>query len=304
MLYRIYKLRFLTSVRFGKSLSGGVFTSFLSDTLFSALYLGLSETAEADRLLAAVREDRLRFTDAFPFDETDFFIPRPAGITPAQSDMDTDPAQRKLYKRIQYIPSSLFTAWMKGSILPRDLLRAFGETIVSDRVNRREEQPLPYQMAGFRYNPGCGLYVIAAAADSQAMDLMDRGMRMLSASGIGGRVSSGWGHFDLECAEIPDSLRLALEADGNRRQMLLNAAFPLAEEAEAVMPQARYTLVRRGGFTRGQDEKPVKKRTAWLLAAGSTFDRRFNGQIIDAATISPHPVWRYAKAFMMGVPEL
>ena len=303
MLYRIYKLHFLTPVRFGQSTNGEISASFLSDTLFSAMFLALQETGEADALLEAVQMDRLRFSDGLPYDKNDLYLPRPIGLYPAQTHFETDPAQRKLLKRITHLPMKRMPEWLKGTLALSDVSSDFGETFLSARVNRQSAVPLPYQISGFRFYDDCGLYVIATCADEAALTLMDKSMALLSGSGIGGKQTTGWGHFVLCNEQMPDYLKAALEDIGTtcHCQMLLNTAYPAAEEGESVMREAHYLLVRRGGFTKAMDEKPVKKRTSWLLAAGSTFKQRFHGQVLNAATISPHPVWRYAKALMMGV---
>ncbi len=301
MLYRVYKLHFLTPVRFGQSANGAIAASFYSDTLFSALFLALQETDEAQKLLEAVQKDRLRLSDGLPFDENDLYLPRPVGLYPPQSQVATDPAQRKLLKRINYLPMRRFSDWLSGTLAFTDISTAFGESFTSARVNRQDPVPRPYQVTGFRFRENCGLYVIAACADEEALAVVDKGIVLLSGSGIGGKLTTGWGHFSFDCDEAPAPLKTALSDTGAKYQMLLNAACPRQEEGDSVMGDARYLLVRRGGFTKGMDEKPVKKRTSWLLAGGSTFTKRFDGQVINAATVSPHPVWRYAKALMMGV---
>ena len=86
--------------------------------------------------------------------------------------------------------------------------------------------------------------------------------------------------------------------------MLLSVAFPKQEEADNVMQDAHYLVNRRGGFTAGYNEKPVKKQTTWMLASGSVFHSRFDGIILNVAGSSPHPVWRCGKTLMMGVKAI
>ena len=54
-------------------------------------------------------------------------------------------------------------------------------------------------------------------------DFLDDAVRSLAASGIGGKVSSGWGHFDLEMEMLQDPVLLkGLQASNEACQMLIS----------------------------------------------------------------------------------
>ncbi|MBQ9007940.1 MAG: type III-A CRISPR-associated RAMP protein Csm4 [Clostridia bacterium] len=302
MLYRVYKLHFSTPVRFGYNAGNDTQIAFCADTLFSALYLSLMKDGRHEELLKLVNENALRLSDAMPFDSENLYISRPAGIYADNSDESFDPSVRKALKRIQYIPTSKLAAWLGGKVRPEEIRTEFGRKFDRTRVNLQETDPLPYQVDGFIFDDDCGLYFIAAGKDEKSAKFLDDAVQLLAASGIGGKVSSGWGHFDLEMGELQDTVLLkGLQATGEPCQMLISTAFPGEEEAEPVMRNAQYVLKRRGGFTAELNEKPAKKRTTWHFAAGSTFTTRFDGVMMDVATVSSHPVWRYAKALMIGV---
>ena len=301
MRYRIYKLRFHTPVRFGGGAGSESQTAFHSDTLFSALYLACMEAGKESELFSLVSGGSLRFSDALPYQGDTLYLPRPMGMYAKQLQTELDASSRKLLKKLAWVPAHRLSDWLEGRVSPNDLIVHFGVSEERTRVNRREEIPLPYPVQGFRFFDDCGLYIIAAGTDEASLSFMDDAMQLLSTSGIGGSTSSGWGHFQLERQELPQELRCALDDQQAAHYMLLSAAFPGEEEAK-VMESARYLLIRRGGFTAGRHEQPIKKKTAWLLAPGSIFDRRFEGIMEDAAIPqSAHPVWRCAKALMMGV---
>lgn len=301
MLYGIYKFHFTTPVRFGSGSESESQMTFHADTLFSALYLACMEAGKEAELLSMVNSGMLRFSDALPFRGDTLYLPRPIGLYSKKLQTEIDASSRKLLKKLAWVPANLLSDWLQGKASPSDLIVHFGVSEERTRVNRREEIPLPYPVQCFRFFDDCGLYVIVSAKSEAILSFMDEAMTLLSASGIGGSVTSGWGHFHFEQSEPPQELHNALDAQQTSLYMLLSVGFPAEEEAK-VMEGARYLLVRRSGFTAGHHEKPIKKKTSWLLAPGSVFTRRFDGIVEDVAiSQSPHPVWRCAKALMMGV---
>lgn len=301
MLRNLYKLRFLTPVHFGADSGGDKLTAiamtFHADTLFSALYL----QGEGEKLLSAVSNGQMWFSDAFPYSGDQLYLPKPAGIRNAASTLE-DPSVRKLYKRLSFIPLSQLNTFLRGESDPMKLQTSFGSEFETVRVNHRDfEQPLPYQITAYRFRDGCGLYLIVSAADESVSSLFDRQLLSLSAEGLGGKVSSGWGKFDYEKLPLPQAMESGLDNDAASCQLLLSTALPLQEETEQVLQNGNWLLVRRGGFSFSTSGKVHKKRTLYLLSSGSTFAQRFHGQIINVAQNMPHPVWRYAMAGFMGV---
>ena len=308
MRQAIFKLRFLTAVRFGSDAGGGSLTgadpTFHADTLFSALYRALLPAGGSEALLDAVRCGELCFSDAFPWRGGTYFLPRPVGIFARPENADAeDPSRRKLLKKIAFLPVEALADFLAGRA-DLEALHAsgrFGSGFEETRVNRRDgDQPLPYRVGGFRFADDCGLYVIVSGTD-EALDLFERGLTALSADGIGGKTSSGWGKFRLERLDPPPELERALADEGAPRQMLLSAALPGEDELSAALEGAYYTVVRRGGFAFSEQSQPLKKRTVYLLGAGSTFTHRFAGTVLDVRAGQPHPVWRCARGLFMGV---
>lgn len=302
---KIFKLRFSSPVRFGPDNGGerlsSLRTSFHADTLFSALFIEALQCGRNEELLQAVSQDQLTLSDGFPFCGNDLFLPRPVGLLLPQQQENVDPSMRKLYKKIDYIPLNEMSRYISGQSHPTDLLAEFGVPMDQIRVNTRDQdQPLPYRVMGFRFFPDCGLYFIAECASEKELNLLRDLIVLLSASGIGGKASSGWGKFTVSEENIPAVLDGYLDMQSADRYMLLSCALPGDDLLESVLDGASWTLVSRGGYTGGATS-PVKKQEIHVFAAGSTFTKRFSGQVIDVATHSPHPVWRCEKALMMGV---
>ena len=301
MASRIYKLTFLTPVRFGLMTNTASQFSIHADTLFSALYMALLETGKENEFLDAVRDGRLSFSDGLPYRGEEMYLPRPVGVYPKTVEAETDPGTRKLLKKIQWVPVSKFQEWLSGSIRPEELIVRFGKSFERTRVNKRGEEPMPYQVEGFRFDDGCGIYMIVQAASEAELTLMNEGIKLLMASGIGGLRSSGWGKFDFSEQDVPEKLQGYLDDSQAGCQMLLSVAIPNESEGEGVVAEGKYILVQRSGYTAASGEPTSLKQTVWLFAPGSTFASRFSGDILDISTSASHPVWRCAKAMLMGV---
>lgn len=305
MLHRIYKLHFLMPVRFGRDEGGELLTNARStahaDTLFSAMYLSLMKTGEADAFLNAVKDKEFQFSDTFPYCKDELYIPKPIGIfgKPVQTE---DPGERKKLKRISYIPLSDLNAYLRGTPAIDKYRTSFGVEFEQQRVNLRDfDESKPYTVSGFRFFDDCGLYVIVTARTPQTIGLFEKALMLLSQDGFGGKVSSGYGRFEYEVKDAPLALSKALDDKTAPRQMLLNCALPGDEEGEAVLSDASYVLVRRGGYNNGLSDHVYKKRTVYLMSAGSTVQKRFKGCMMNVGDHSPHPVWRYAMGMFMGV---
>ena len=301
MASKIYKLSFLTPVRFGIMTNTASQSCIHADTLFSALFMALLESGKGEDFLEAVRENRLLFSDGMPFRGEELYLPRPVGVYPKTIEAETDPGTRKLLKKILWIPMSRFQDWLDGSVRPEELIVRFGQTLERTRVNKRGEEPMPYQVEGFRFDDDCGLYLIVHAASEEELNMMDEGMKLLTAAGIGALKSTGWGKFTVTSHAVPDCLQSLLEDDQSGCQMLLSIAMPAENEGQDAVDGANFVLVQRGGYTAASGEPITLKQTVWLFAPGSTFKTRFAGDILDLSISSPHPIWRYGKALMMGV---
>ena len=308
MRHAICRLKFSTAVRFGSDDGGSSLTgasmTFRADVLFSALFRTLQSQGQSEALLNAVREGELAFSDALPWSHERLFLPRPVGLfSRPDSPASEDPSERKLLKKIAFIPADSLSAFLAGRADLQELHRMnrFGTAFEETRVNLRDgDQPLPYRLSGFRFEKNAGLYLVVSG-DEPALELFERGMTALSADGIGGKTSSGWGKFSFSLDPAPVEWTKALENEGAARQMLLSTALPEAGELRDALDGAFYTVVRRGGFAASEQTHPLKKQTIWLLGAGSTFLRRFRGSLLDVGVGMPHPVWRYARAMFVGV---
>lgn len=322
MSYYLYKLRFSTPLHIGESrLAAGLESAQLNicaDTLFSALCHTILQMDGQQRLMDLVEKARagdILFSDTFPYKGDVLYIPRP--YMPSQTNREIDVARRKLIKKLSYLPLPMLDDFLgsisgKNDFDPQTIDNYFAESTVDTKVNLTGEEPSPYAVAGVSFYEGCGLYGIIKADQSQFAYLM-KVMRFLGLGGIGGKISSGYGKFELEEAVPLDGttandsaggqlLKQLLEKQPSDYYIALTTSLPTDEELDQALTDATYKLVRRGGFMYSTDlTTPMKKQTQYCFCAGSVFKSRFQGDVYNVAHQAPHPAYRYLKPIFLGV---
>lgn len=317
MNYFLIELAFDTAVHFGTSDSAlSLSTSeqtFRADTLFSALChtaLALSGSEGVEQLCQAVRQDRLRLTDAMPWRGDTLYLPKP--LLPAGFDETMDTVTRKKIKKMAWLPVKSFDRYLAslhgGRFEPEEEPAVFGTSYELTKAAVRDNPDAePYQVGLFRYAPGCGLYVICGCTGPDAMDRLRPLLEALGQSGIGGKVTSGYGRFHIEDEILLDEpfdpqTRWLCQAltTAHGPYLLLTTSLPGEEELDAALEGAAFQLVRRGGFV-GAQGAAAKKKTQHFLSAGSVLNANFEGALYDVAADAAHPAFRYAKPVFLGV---
>ena len=305
MLYDICRLTFPYGVHFGNRTLDSSAMSFCADTLFSALCIEALKDSE-EKLTSfyeMVKCDKLVFSDAFPYIDDSYLLPKPCIAIDANS---TDSSVKKKYKKMNYVALSMWQSYMDGDIdLEEELSleRSIGKYMIktSARV-RGEENTLPYCVGTYVFSENAGLYIVLGYdGDSEReffYDLLDG----LSYSGIGGRRSSGLGRFEAKHGKMPNALETALNREADR-YMTLSVSLPLESEIEQSVHNASYIMKKRSGFVESTDyaDTPMKKKDLYMFAAGSCFTTQFEGDIYDVSSHGRHPVYRYGKPLFMGV---
>jgi len=262
-------------------------------------------------------------------------------VAPARNKTEDDPELRKILKKILYLPVALmdnYMAYLRGEadleVKPAEeedkdgdlgnlpvVHTKFGRhsTVAKVSIQGRKETE-PFHVGTFTFfqeqknepqHEVCGLYIIIGYAEDSVLRLALRLLRSLSASGIGGKTSAGYGKFkiideiflDEVCDKQTEWLKTHLHNQKSGRFMLLNLALPKKEEMAGAVEGCTYALERRGGFVRSKNYGRTfyKKKTGYLFAAGSVFKKPFRGDIFDVAVEGAHPVYRFGKAMFLGV---
>lgn len=307
MATHMVKLTFQAPVHFGGGrLSDGEYTCDAA-TLFSALFIEALKAGCADELLAAAKSGEFALSDAFPYIGECLYVPKPMAGSVGRAERAAesgDSRARKANKALKYIPADKLADFLSGSFDFVGELERFenGASFLRTKVNLTREtsdDAEPYHVGGYRFAPNCGVYfLVDGSYDARPL------LELLSYSGIGGKRSSGYGRFTFEVLdEAP--LPLSGRAHAGKRAMLLTSALPREDElTDDLLAGAKYHLVHKGGFVQSASHAPSprKKRSMWLFAPGSVFERQFAGDVFDVnATPGAHPVYRYARAMWMEV---
>ncbi len=302
MNYKIYKLEFNAPVHFGNGVLNESALNFQADTLFSALYIEAMKAGAENEFYDAVKNEKLLFSDAFPYIKDRYFLPKPMlYIEPREQG---DSKQKKQYKKLKYIPAEKLGEYLAGNANPEEcglhnLGRAYSQVMAAVR---REEDTLPYRVGNYLFNEGSGLYIIAAVENEDVQYLLEDLLDSLSYAGIGGKRNSGKGRFELRNGTKSDCL-LDMLGKKSERYMLLSSALPQESEMESALEGAAYLLQKRSGFVYSENyaEEQRKKRDLYTMQAGSCFKERFHGDIYDVSEGGAHAVYRCAKGLFLGV---
>ena len=323
--FNVYKLRFTAPVHFGGDNALSLESAqmhFCADTLFSALchaalLQGGNEAVE--RLCAAAAAGDMRLSDGMPWAEDQkgdqFYLPRPF-LAPIKR-VETSPDKRKEAKKLRYLPASEMEKYLsylrgEGSLDFKALSRPFGAIEERTRAAVPEGgETVPYFVGAYRFKANCGLYFLLGYEDAALEGEVHRLLKLLQFSGIGGKISSGFGKFRLEGTIKLESssnsqtewLAQALRDAQAPVQITLSACLPAESELESALDGAQYQMIRRGGFIHNPADAGAqrKKRGQCVFQAGSSFRARFGGELSAVGTSAGQTVYRYNRPLWLGV---
>lgn len=308
MKYTIYKLHFNKGVRFGKGKIDEAMIGFHADTLFSTI---INEAAKYDeevlnRFIREAAQGRLRFTDAFPFIGEELTLPKPL-LHVERNESDT--SLKKKLKNIDYIPFSLWEKYLQGAMNPESaekLLDSLGRFQTDSKIQYRDDgQHQPYNIQYYRFYPGNGVYFILGFEEEDLQEEIDELLYNLSFTGIGGKRSIGLGRFETINEDLPEALLSRIRS--HQANMLLTSSMASEEELEGILESpANYLLEKRAGFIYSEDkagsgQRTLRKKTMHFFRAGSTFQKRFEGNLFRVDHDFIHPVYRFSKPIWMEV---
>lgn len=316
----LFKLRFTTAVHFGLSDSAlSLYSSaetFCADTLFSALChtaLSLRGTDGVEELCKWVREDTLRLSDAMLWRGDTFYLPKP--LARSQSTMEVPAADRKVMKKLQWLPVEAFDGFARSlaggkPFEPRKYAARFGQAVEMTRAHVTDgADTVPYVVGAFVFDEDCGLYILVQC-EARRLSWMRTLLQALGLSGIGGKVTSGYGRFtidaeinlDAPCDMQTEWLNRALNKE-SPKYLLVTASLPQEKELDDALSGASFALIRRGGFVSSDTyaEMARKKRTQYFLASGSVLAHRFDGDLYEVGCGGAHKVYRYGRPIFLGV---
>jgi CRISPR-associated protein Csm4 len=268
-----------------------------------------------------------RLASAFPFwasakGEHVFFFPKPF-LPLLRPSAAADLRQAKALKRIQFVSQPLFEAWLAGEKLefdaghliqggkiwltPAERQRIDADTLWVEEtrphvtVDRRSGASQVFAVGQVRFAPRAGLFFLVAYRDEGWQPRLEKALRALGDSGIGGERSTGRGQFRLEIVE-PFALKAPSEANAFTT---LSLYWPPEQEVQAgILEGAAYGLSMRRGWIASPQGMNLRRRGVRMLSEGSVFPRPPQGALVDVKPLDPeevpnvpHDVWRYGLAF-------
>ncbi len=331
--YAILPLRFIAPVHFGDAAQGGglqeVGLTCRADTLYSALTVeALRKSQETfDTWIQKTQDGSILISDLLPWyvrdNRFEWYIPKPVIDVKGEGKSHRETLEearnlsafRKQGKKRAFLRASEMALYVDDLTYHSSSLEeepVFGTYGADTHFNGRTRKP--YSAGSFSFHENAGLYLLLGLSQIEDLEMVRSLVEWAGLTGIGGRRSSGMGKFELAHAPIllqpgddaEDHDDVALyemlqQEDG--AQMALSSFLPAKEEV-SLAAEGRGLWLKRSGFTWTEGmEAPVKEKSIYMMAAGSTFSARMEGRIADVSTPAVgHPVYRYGKGFFLGVP--
>ena len=306
MKFKAYKLQFLSDVHFGNGTLGKSDSTFHADTLFSALCQEALKSGEhcLQELLSFAENGELLFSDAMPYIGDDYFVPKPlikSDHTVEEKEFNT----RKVFKNMKFLPESCLDNFIAGSLKAEEVESwghpGFQKIKVSASI-RGESKTLPYRVGVFSFGENAGLYTIVGYENENVCTIAENLLSSLSFCGIGGRIRSGLGRFELYPGKLSESMMKRLTGTFTT-YMTLSVSLPKETEMAESVQDSSFLLTKRSGFVASGNyaDEYRRKKDLFVFSSGSCFKNRYQGDIYDVSSGGAHPVYRFAKPLFAGV---
>jgi len=288
------------SAHFGEGHLNESHSTFDASRLYSALFQEAMKLHKEEAFLVLTQKPSFVLSDAFPFINGEPYLPKPIGYPKyketGSDDLKKIRQQAKKIKKISYIPISYFNDYLSQSADIDELAGLQKHSFVNSYITKKGNDP--YEVGITTYNSS--LYVLAS--QSELFDLL---IESLQFSGLGGKRTSGYGKFSVQCFDLPKEFKQNLLPESDTLSMLLTTSIPNDEELEKSMMNAYYLLKKSSGFLYSETSiEQLRKQDLYKFNAGSTFQYSFKGSIVDVRPDAfPHPVWKFSKGLFYKIEE-
>ena len=330
MQYKIFKLKFETSVHFGSEKVGTSLekTNIIchSDTLFSAMcqeILKLYDEIVLSDFVDMVEDGELLFSSLFPYNENTLFLPKPCLLLERnynKEDTESSSIKKKKMKKLEYISINDFKRYIdylktgNNFDYDEDFYKVCEtDTTAKVSLNTDNDKNNIYYVGSTYFKDKCGLYVLVAYDNDEQIELFEKVLTSLGYSGIGGKRTSGYGKFIIEDEMYPDvnglpeeKLIYSLLEETGDYQETLSVVSPSDEELDNNdFDKAFYKLISRNGYvystTYTDDNTLVKRKSLSMFKEGSCFPFEIKGEIKDVSDNGKHSVYKNGKCLKIGV---
>lgn len=319
MEYKLYKLTFNTPVHFGSDIVGSSLeeSDFIchSDTFFSALcleYIKLNGTETIDDFIDFFNNGKLLISSLLPYKNNDLYIPKPSIViersdTKNENKEENSSSDRKKMKKLNYIKVSdidIYLNYIKGiGDFNFDYeYNNFAKYSLNQKVGLRDEENRLYSLGTYSFYKNNGLYFALSFSDNETLKEFEKVLKSLSYSGIGGKRTHGLGNFEYNESDF-SAFENKLFKD-SKYKMLLSLFSPTENEMESIdFSNSFYSLIKRNGFiySNNYSGNLSKRKSLSMFKEGSCFTDNINGNVKDVSQNGNHKVYRYGKAFYIGI---
>ncbi|MEM2889791.1 MAG: type III-A CRISPR-associated RAMP protein Csm4 [Candidatus Hadarchaeum sp.] len=270
-----------------------------------------------------------RLSSAFPFwarrkndglIERLFFFPKPF-LRMRLAARANDPVQAKALKRVQFVSQSVFEALLAGGEVAFEAAVQGGKIWVTTEekqklgleklwveetrprvmVDRTSSASQVYGVGQVRFTQDSGLFFLVDYEEETWQSTIEKALRALGESGVGGERSSGCGQFDLR---VVADFTLQTPAEANAFTTLSLYWPPEGEVKNGLLNGASYGLIMRRGWIGAPGGMNLRRRGVRMFTEGSVFTKQPFGALADVKPLDPeevpnvaHDVWRYGLAF-------
>lgn len=320
MEYKLYKLTFNTPVHFGSDIIGSSLeeTDFIchSDTFFSALcleYIKLNGSKNINNFIDYFNNDNLLISSLLPYKNNDLYIPKPSIVIERNNtnnnkdeNISTD---RKKMKKLNYIKFSDIEKYINYVIGNEDFdfdseYNNFAKYNLNQKVGLRDEENRLYSLGTYSFYNNNGLYFILSFSDNEKLHEFEKILKSLSYSGIGGKRMVGLGNFKYKVCEYNELEFKNKLFNTSKYKMLLSLYSPKENEINNIdFNNSFYSLIKRNGFiySNAYSKNLQKRKSISMFKEGSCFTNDIKGDIKDVSQEGNHKVYRYGKAFYIGI---
>lgn len=302
MKYTGYKLDFKTAVHFGAGHLEDAGHTLYADTIFSALCHEAVSNGVLDELIEVVKNGKLMISDALPYHNDTYYLPKPMIAIETESDSTV----KKKVKNLDYIEIDSLDDYINGCMdvaKASEHLSSMGSSEIRIMVSvDNEEETTPFSVGTYRFNDGWGLYIIIGYEADDTLYMLEDLLISLQYSGIGGKKSAGLGKFILFPANMPAALTDRIVTHSESRVMTMSISC-CDDDNKDVCKEASYKLIKRSGFISSEtySKNNFKKQDLYCYKSGAVFSGTFNGALKDVSLQGNHPVYRYAIPMFLEV---
>ncbi len=308
-----------------------------SDTLYAAIFYAWKKLG-LDHLIPKTAEDDYGFlvSSMFPFYQENkdsakvYFLPRPMIDLYHHAPFH----RHKALKKIEYVELSLYRKLFFEGKINRDLSDYIRGTFLSEKdipedfiskgVTPRVSVPRlgepgdakPYYIERIFFKDSSGLYFLAYFSSEDKKNAVEAAIRFLQDEGLGTDRHVGNGLFEYKTEDFD------LQAPGFSKHCTNLSLFcPNDTNSLQAMIQnnARFEIVRRGGWITSQPYKTYRKKSIQMFREASVFSIPDHsviddkgifcmGKTVDLKPELPetmkqveHPVWRVGKSIFIPV---